>query len=298
MQNDEQKSRIILPGPRNEHPSTYVVLDHTSQEELKRLTIQDRAATRAMGGVLPEQADPDRFRRILDVGCGTGGWLLEVAKTYTTTTLLIGVDISGKMVEYARAQAAAAGVSDRVEFHVMDALRMLEFPSGFFDLVNLRFGTSYLRKWDWLNLLREFRRVAQAGGVIRIVESDIMVESSSPTLTLLFNLQVEALYNAGHFFESGQTGVTGELARILDRAGMEHVQTHTYKTNYQSGTVEMSHLIENITSVFRVSVPFLHKWSRVPDDYEALYQQMLDEIHQPDFVAGGDLVLAWGNIPL
>lgn len=34
--------------------------------------------TKAMGGALPEQADPTLFRRVLDIGCGTGGWLIEV----------------------------------------------------------------------------------------------------------------------------------------------------------------------------------------------------------------------------
>lgn len=28
-----------------------------------------------MGGVLPEQQDPTRFRRVLNIGCGPGGWI-------------------------------------------------------------------------------------------------------------------------------------------------------------------------------------------------------------------------------
>ena len=51
---------------------------------------------------------------------------------------LIGIDVSQRMIEYAREQAEAQQVSDRVEFHTMDALLMLEFPSDFFDLANLR----------------------------------------------------------------------------------------------------------------------------------------------------------------
>ena len=81
--------------PRPEHPSTYFVQDHSNQEELTRLQIQDELITAGMGGVLPEQPDPARLQRVLDVGCGTGGWLIETARTYPTIELLIGVDVGG-----------------------------------------------------------------------------------------------------------------------------------------------------------------------------------------------------------
>src|SRR5437899_1428785 len=118
------------PNRRQELPSTYIVQDRSSQEELTRVQIQGQMITAGMGGVLPEQPDPLCFKRVLDVGCGTGNWLIETAKTYPTIPLLIGVDVSREMLDYARAQARAQQVSDRVEFHLMDALRMLEFPES------------------------------------------------------------------------------------------------------------------------------------------------------------------------
>ena len=98
----------------NDNPSTYIVQDRKNKKELTRLTIQDQMITAAMGGVLPEQADPTVFRRVLDVGCGTGGWIIEAAQTYPTMSL-VGIDISQRMIEYARAQAEAHQVNDRVE---------------------------------------------------------------------------------------------------------------------------------------------------------------------------------------
>src|ERR1700738_4226976 len=112
---------------RRAHPDTYFVQDRSNQEDLLRVQVQDQMITSGMGGVLPEQPDPTIFKRVLDVGCGTGNWLIEAAKTYPTMSLLIGIDISAKMVEFAREQAVIQQVSDRVEFHTMDALRLLEF---------------------------------------------------------------------------------------------------------------------------------------------------------------------------
>src|SRR5437879_981269 len=153
----------ISPEPKREQPSTYFVQDRSNQEELDRLQIQGQLLTTSMGGVLPEQPDPTAFLRVLDVGCGTGDWLIELAKTMPTCTSLVGVDASLKFVEYARARAEAEQVSDRVEFRVMDALRMLEFPSESFDLVNQRFASGWLRTWDWRKLLQEYQRVCRPG---------------------------------------------------------------------------------------------------------------------------------------
>jgi ubiquinone/menaquinone biosynthesis C-methylase UbiE len=129
----------------DEPASTYFVYDpRHAKEELRRLTMQDQMVTAAMGGVLPEQPDPSIFHTVLDIGCGPGGWVIAAAKQYPTMHL-VGIDISPRMIEHARAQAQG---NDRVQFLQMDALRRLNFPADSFDLVNLRFGVSFIRKWE------------------------------------------------------------------------------------------------------------------------------------------------------
>ncbi len=282
--------------PRHEYASTYFVQDRANQEELERLQIQDRMVTAGMGGVLPEQPDPASFGRVLDVGCGTGGWLLEVAKTYPSIERLFGIDISMKMLDYARTQAEAQGVSDRVQFRTMDALRMLEYPTDYFDLVNHRFGQGWLRTWDWPKLLQEYQRVARPGGVIRLTETDAW-SGSSPALMRLTELSVKASSQAGYLFIPKRDGLTSELARLLHQFGVQHVQTRTHTLTYRANTPEGQHFYEVIRLGYRTGLPFLRKWGQVPDDYETIYQQMLSEMQQPGFVATMGLLTAWGNKP-
>src|SRR5262249_11829892 len=116
--------------PYQEHPSTYLVEDRSNPEEMERLLIQDRLLTTLMGGVLPEQETTAGLRRVLDVGCGTGGWLIETARSYPSIEKLVGVDISRMMLAYAWEQAELALLGDRMRFQMMDALRILAFPSG------------------------------------------------------------------------------------------------------------------------------------------------------------------------
>lgn len=281
---------------RHEHPSTYFVQDRSSKEELRRLALQDQMVTESQGGVLSEQSDPGRFRHVLDVGCGTGGWLIEVAKTLPTSEVLIGVDVSSKLVAYARGQAAKEQVDNRVEFHVGDALRMLEFPDAFFDLVNQRFGQSYVRTWEWSKLVQEYRRVSQPEGVIRITEGEWMAQNTSPALTRLFALALTAFSRAGHSFTPESDGVTKHLVPLLDRHGIGQIQQRSLVLDYCAGTLEGQAFVENLRLAFRTIVPFLHKWTQVPDDYEYLYQQALIEMQQPDFVASSRLLTVWGTM--
>lgn len=280
--------------PRREKASTYIVQDRSNQEELKRLQLQERMITHALGGLLPEQPDPTRFQRVLDMACGTGGWLIEMAKTYPAISRLVGVDISRRTIAYARAQAAAEQVSNRVEFYVMDALQELEFPPGAFDLVNLRFAAAFLRTWEWSRILQEARRLLQPGGVIRLTESDLPEHSSSPALLSLMHLLARAFCEAGNYFRLEAHGVSGELAGLLERHGFQSVQVQNYQPEVSADTLIGQFFAEDMKYLFRTAAPFIRKWTRMPDDYDKLYHQMLREMQQSDFQADGQSLTAWG----
>lgn len=279
--------------PQNkEHPSTYFVQDRSNREEMTRLKLQDQLITIAMGGALPEQADPTRFQRVLDIGCGSGGWLLDLAKTYPTCQHLVGIDVSKRMVEYAREHAYDVR-QDHIELHVMDALLLLAFPSGYFDLVNLRFGSSFLRTWEWSKLLLEMLRVCRPTGTVRLTEPAIPTQSSSPTYMLLCRLLQGALSRAGHYFEDTPTSITDHLAGLLHQYGGRHTQSKAHTLTFRAGTPEGQACVDDIRYAFRTIHPFLAKWSCAPPEYDALYQRMCEELQQPDFSATWNLLTAW-----
>lgn len=285
-------------NPQREQPSTYMVQNRANQEEMKRLQVQDQMLTSGMGGVLPEQTDLSGVQSLLDVACGTGGWLVQVAQNYPTISRLVGIDISGKMIHNAQSNAEASQVNERVEFRVMDALRRLDFPNASFDLLNLRLGDSWLRTWDWPEMLQEFQRVVRPGGIIRITESDMLSDNgTSPALARFMTIFFDALYQSGHYFTPDRSCLLNELAPMLQRAGVQAVQTRVCALQFRSGTDEVQHLINNVQHSFQTFLPFLRKWTHVPEDYEAIYQQTLREMQQPDFRACWNFVTAWGIRP-
>ncbi len=279
---------------RDEHPSTYVVQDRSNKEEMNRLRMQDEMATTSMGGVLPEHADPTHLESVLDIGCGTGGWLIQVARTYPNIARLVGVDVSQKMLDYARAQAAASKESRRADFQVMDILRKLDFADASFDLINQRFAMTYLRTWDWANVLSEHQRVVRPGGIIRLTECNIPVSNSS-ALNRCNDLIIEALTQAGHFSSPERDNVINGLAARLQQAGMRDIQTRLYTIDYRAGTPQGQIFIEDGKHILRTFQPFLRKWTRVPEDYDTLCQQAIYDMQQPDFAGTWKLLTAWGT---
>jgi ubiquinone/menaquinone biosynthesis C-methylase UbiE len=283
-----------MTEPLREHPSTYIVADRSNLDELTRLSVQDKMITTGMGSVLPELADQGLLRRVLDVGCGTGGWLMETARTYPTIEKLVGVDVSGKMIEHARAQAESLGQGSRVRFRTMDALRAVDFPASSFDLVNQRFGMSWLRTWDWTKILVEYRRVCRPGGIIRIVET-VNFATSSPAQRALATLALRAGHRAGHFFAPDYNGLANELLRFMPMHGIHNVQARTHSLVYRAGTEAGQCFYEDMARFYRVALPFFQKWTHVPGNYEEMYQQALIEMQQPDFVATMTLLTMWGT---
>jgi ubiquinone/menaquinone biosynthesis C-methylase UbiE len=179
----------------------------------------------------------------------------------------------------------------------MDVLRMLEFPTQYFDLLNQRLGVSYLRTWDWSKLLQEYQRVTRPGGVIRITEAAFITESSSPALMRIFEITRNTLYQAGHLFTSNNNGITDELVGIFKRHGLQNVQTCAHTLEYRVGTAEGQLFYENMKHAFKTALPFYRKWGQAPEDYEEICQQALNEMQQPDFVAIWNLLTVWGNNP-
>lgn len=253
--------------------------------------------TTLMGGPLAEQNDAASMGRVLDVGSGSGSWVLTTASTYPQMRL-IGIDISQRMVDYAREQAEVRQLADRVEFHVMDALRMLEFPAGYFDLVNLRFGISFLRTWDWPKLISEMLRVCRPGGIIRVTECEIGGHSSNaPQVERLHEMSICAHFRSGHLFEQKSTGLIDHLEPLLSRHGCENVQSKAYGPEIRGGTPEADAAARDVAHLYRTTRPFLEKWGCVPADYDTIYQQALEQMRAPEFAGGLTILTVWGIKP-
>ena len=112
------------------------------------------------------QADPPA--RVADLGCGTGWSSIALARAYPGVRV-DGFDLDEPSIELARANAAAAGVADRVTFHPRDA----SDPSlaGSYDLV-MAFECVHDMGRP-AEALRTMRRLAGARGAVLVADERV-----------------------------------------------------------------------------------------------------------------------------
>jgi ubiquinone/menaquinone biosynthesis C-methylase UbiE len=285
---------------KNEDQGTFFLNNRWNKEENLRAQREDQMITRAMGGPLAEQPDANVFAHILHLACGSGDWTIEAARRYPRMSL-VGIDHNPHILDFARANAAAARVAERVRFQVMDALRPLAFPAASFDLVNLRLGVTFIRIWEWPQVIAEIMRVTRPGGVIRITEPQIVHQNKGPIgipgMAKLHAVLTCALYRSGHLFREDTTGITAHIAPLLTRFGCQDVQTREYAVEVTAGTLTWRDYYTNAQHVIQGSQAFLAKWGCFQGDFDSLYQQIVDEMHNPVFHVSWNFLTVWGKTP-
>lgn len=274
---------------------TYFVFDVHQEQEYLRLHAQAEMVSRKLGGIMPEQTRPGRFRAVLDVACGTGDWLIACARAYRQMQTLIGIDINQKTLAFAQVQAERANVANRVQFQQMDALRALDYPDASFDLVNLRFGISWIRQWDWLQVLSEIRRVLRPGGVVRLVEQHYL-QSNGNALNRFFTFGTQAAKQAGYLTVLDLADPAKGFAHLLAQASFTGIESRMVQPVYSPGSPEYPLFAQDIRHLLEHSEPFLSKWLNV-DDYQSLVAQIHAELDGPDFAATWPIETVWATKP-
>jgi SAM-dependent methyltransferase len=112
----------------------------------------DRPTILAMAGDV-------RGKRVLDVGCASGGLTEAFVERGAT---VVGIDLNPRLIDRAREQ-----LGPRAEFHVADISAPMPFlESDSFDVVAASLVLHYLA--DWGPPLREFARILRPGGALLI----------------------------------------------------------------------------------------------------------------------------------
>jgi SAM-dependent methyltransferase len=112
--------------------------------------------------------------QLLDLGCGRGAVLIEAARRLAAGRA-VGADLwtkdqSGNRPEVTLANAAAAGVADRVEVHTAD-MTALPFPDASFDVVTSALAIHNIPSAeDRYRAVDEAMRVLRPGGQLLIAD--------------------------------------------------------------------------------------------------------------------------------
>jgi ubiquinone/menaquinone biosynthesis C-methylase UbiE len=152
--------------------------------------------------------------RVLEAGCGPGYLGLEWVIQATGDRTLVGVDISPAMLDRARTNACAYGVSSCTDYTVANVLD-LPFPDASFDHA---FSSASLHEWsDPVRALREIYRLVRPGGAFCV--SDLRRDIDRTTLQFMkANIAVDMRPGFRTSVRSAYT--VPEAADLLRQAGI------------------------------------------------------------------------------
>jgi SAM-dependent methyltransferase len=282
---------ILLTNPRHSY-----ILDPEHPTEVVRLMVQDRLVTFGMGGLFPERDGIEPIQSILDVGCGSGGWVLDVAHVYPGASV-VGIDISGERIDYNRAQAMVQRM-DNVKFLVMDALQPLAFATGTFDLVNVRFATAFVPRAQWGLFLENCLRVLRPGGILRLTEGEMVGLSNSLACERMHSWAALVLHTKGYGFspDGSHIGILPMLGLLLREAGCVNIQSKPHLLDFSTGTALHKSQYQNyMVWPLLLKSAVIDTLSIEPREFDQTYQQMLEEIQLPRFRGLWSLLTIWGE---
>jgi SAM-dependent methyltransferase len=104
-------------------------------------------------------------RRVLDVGCGTGVYLIHAAAAGGPQLTGHGVDLDATVVDLARQRLVDAGLASRFQLHHAD-IRTIQVPAASFDLVLLFQNIYYFAEDQRHDLLHRLHGLLAPDGAL------------------------------------------------------------------------------------------------------------------------------------
>ncbi|TPX11523.1 uncharacterized protein E0L32_007734 [Thyridium curvatum] len=161
---------------------------------------------------------PENPQKILDLGCGTGIWVIDLADQHPSAEV-IGVDISPIQPSY---------IPPNCRFEIDDINRDWTYPEDAFDLVHARALVGCVP--DWAELDRRVLRHLRPGGWLEHVELSVHIRCDDNSLPAGSSLAQWGGLMAQVYRKIGRSAEACEVAmRAAEEAGFACVREHRVK---------------------------------------------------------------------
>jgi SAM-dependent methyltransferase len=161
------------------------------------------------GNYLSPLARPER---ILDIGCGTGRWLSEMALEFPQADH-VGLDLTPPASE-------ATAFPSNCRFQTSSVLAELPFEDGSFDFVHQRFMMLAIPHADWPGLVNELARVTRRRGWIELAEVTLPYQRVGSAMEQMIELIMQAARGQGF-----DPHIAGRIGSLLSAAALKRVGT-------------------------------------------------------------------------
>jgi len=177
--------------------------------------------------------------KVLDVGCSSPSWAMEVATEFPKTKV-VGIDMVPVFPTSVK--------PENCTFTLANILHGLPFLDNTFDLIHMRFLVLGLRKEDWPAVLSELYRVCRVGGYCEFVEADMMPKKLGPLCHNIYERVNMACEARGQYINAAR-----RLKDMAEEAGLVNVEQTMMscpigKWGGQIGETEKENIITGISA--------------------------------------------------
>jgi ubiquinone/menaquinone biosynthesis C-methylase UbiE len=277
--------------------NTYILRDNPT--ELSRLIQQSDLYTRYEGGIFPERDHLNGITSVLDVACGPGGWVLEVARLHPNIDVT-GGDIDPRMITSAQDRAHHLRLPN-AHFVQMDIRQPSLLPEHSTDVINGRFLQGVLDTQAWMLFMKGCQRTLRPGGTLRLTEA-AFAESNSADFNRLTSLLASAFFASGRSFSiDGQSlGLVYILGQLMRDAGYHAIRSRAWSIDYSYGTDAYDAMFEHHRIAYSPHVlgPYIVQSGVISDgEYQRIYGRAMNAFASTSFAAASYFATIVGNNP-
>ncbi|OCF74229.1 hypothetical protein I204_04599 [Kwoniella mangroviensis CBS 8886] len=279
---DFSEAAYFVEAERTYNNASWVYRLPADQEEVVR---QDRLHYILLG-ILPglyrgpvEQILNDRSRRkrILDIGCGTGLWIQEMAELFQHVDC-IGIDITPFQHDSQFRNCTF------MQVNAPSGLRT--FGNGSFDVVHIRQMVHATN--DYPSIIREAHRLLRPGGILLVHEPQMQLHSAwegfGPKDLAPCLAQMISYIEAACRYRGIDTELFGRIDQVLAEAGFDpdgidvyYHYRHACPDDPQS-EVGMNEITHAISFFYAARLMILETGAVGEDEFDRLMPGVLDEV--------------------
>lgn len=160
---------------------------------------------------------------ILDVGCGSGRWVRELAGEFPAARV-VGLDMAPPTESNPATSGIFAPIANPPRTYAFvqhNAMEPLAFAPASFDLTHMRQMMRVLPVAAWPRVVGEMTRVTAYGGWVELAESD-MVRNGGPALETIQRWALQVMLPQGI-----DPRISGQLADLLRKLALTDVRMRT-----------------------------------------------------------------------
>ena len=248
------------------------------------------------GRLLPEHIPINTMESILDLGCGTGEWIFDLARRYPKLRIY-GIDSNEEALHQAKVRRNTSSLR-QVELRHMDFSHGLPIPDAFVDFIHMRRFARYITPAAWPFMIGECVRVLRPNGWLNLVELELC-EVSSPACLTIHRSTLQARAKLGRSLDAtGRSlGVAQRLYAMMLDAGLYEVGYDVFALDLgtMGGSAAHVFLSEIVHHAFTVKPLVVQQGILESDEFDILVEQARVELQSPDLCGWAVLISAYGR---